>query len=402
MLFKYVTTVYSMNSSLAMRLIKLLISKEDAKRAETRKNPDLVDSDVRLFCRWRGFLELALLRVKKLRIFYYHFRNGTIGEFGRRVARFAIKNNVDAVIMYDTTAYQCFRILARRAPQIRRILDISAASRPFMLEIYKSDSYRSPDFARTLGKEIPYLHDRKISKAYQEELLLSEVFLAPSEFVRSTLVRSGITSRRIELVPYGVDIKQFEFTDRICKSAQDRLEFVYVGGTKQFKGLSYLLEAFSRISPEEANLTIVGTVDWELELLQRCSSNIRFIGSRPHDEMPEILSMMDVLILPSLGEGMSLSAMEAMACGLPVIVTNNSGLDGLVQDQVNGFMIPIQDPDTIQEKILWFLEHREWIPAMGKAARASIESRSWDAYYVDAVQSIKRFMSADPEDSIFP
>lgn len=135
---------------------------------------------------------------------------------------------------------------------------------------------------------------------------------------------------------------------------------------KELKGISYLLEAFNEIDPEVAKLTVVGNYNENDADTVSFKDRVRFTGNILHSAVAEELRSADVFVFASLGEGLSLSTLEAAACGLPLIVTENSGVNDEMTDGVEGFVIPIQSKAAIKEKVLWFADHPESIERMGK------------------------------------
>lgn len=107
--------------------------------------------------------------------------------------------------------------------------------------------------------------------------------------------------------------------------------------------------------------------------------------------MPRVLSEADVFVFPSLGEGMSLSVLEAAACGLPLIISENSGISEKITDGKEGFLIKIQSVDDIVEKVMWFVDHPNNIPEMGYAARRMAENYTWQRYY----ETVAHLLSAE-------
>jgi glycosyltransferase involved in cell wall biosynthesis len=88
----------------------------------------------------------------------------------------------------------------------------------------------------------------------------------------------------------------------------------------------------------------------------------------------------DVLVLPSIVEGRALVQQEAMASGLPLIVTRNAGGEDLIIEGETGFLVPAGSPAAIAEKIEWFLENRDKLPGMSIAARAKAAELTWRTY----------------------
>ena len=104
--------------------------------------------------------------------------------------------------------------------------------------------------------------------------------------------------------------------------------------------------------------------------------DIRHIGFVP--DPAEAYNSATVFVFPSVDEGSAKVTYEAMACGLPVIATANSG--SLATDGEDGFIIPIRSVEAIMEKLLYFYENREIAKEMGMNARSHIEPYTWDTY----------------------
>ena len=99
----------------------------------------------------------------------------------------------------------------------------------------------------------------------------------------------------------------------------------------------------------------------------------------------------DVLVLPSLGEGFGLVVTEALACGLPVIVTPNVGASDLVHDGQEGFVVPVRSADLIAERLQTLCLDRKLLAAMSRHAQASAEKHSWESYrasFADTLESV--------------
>ena len=183
--------------------------------------------------------------------------------------------------------------------------------------------------------------------------------------------------------PYGVDVSQFspkDYQENLVARTRP-IRFIYVGGVKELKGISYLLEAFNEIDPDEAELTVVGNYNEDDADTALYKERVRFTGNILHSAVADELRRADVFVFASLGEGLSLSTLEAAACGLPLIVTENSGVNDGMTSGVEGFVIPIQSKDAIKEKVLWFIDHPENIEGMGQAARKFALKFTWENYY---------------------
>lgn len=368
MLFAYITTVYYKDGSLT-KIVSGFLKGKFQKKAVGRRCETLMDDKVIQFCEGEGLLKLLALNIPFFRPFYYKLKYGTADRFALKVAEYAIRNQVDAVITYDDCSPLLFEVLREKAPEIVRILDMSAANLHYMRQIYDKDSELMPEFAGRLHHEYAKVWNDQIMDKCLREIKAAQYFLTPSVFVRKSLEYSGVEDRQMLHCPYGVDASEFSCKEYAQVNEKRPLKFVYVGGVKELKGISYLLEAFMRIRSDQAELTVVGNFNMEDEDTKKYLNRVHFMGMVLHSEVPEILKKSDVFVFPSLGEGLSLSTLEAAACGLPLIVSENSGVNDYVEEGVEGFVIPIQDIGAIVRKVEWFCEHRDKIEEMGRAAR---------------------------------
>jgi glycosyltransferase involved in cell wall biosynthesis len=111
-------------------------------------------------------------------------------------------------------------------------------------------------------------------------------------------------------------------------------------------------------------------------------NSVRFIGHVPNEELPHYLNTMDVYVSTALSDaGIAASTAEAMACGLPVVVTDVADNRAWVQDGVNGFVVPVKDPKLLAERIVYLLRNVEMGKEFGRAGRTVIEERN--DYYVE-------------------
>ena len=391
MLFKYITTVYDKESSLMMKLTKKIIKGDNLKRANGRKCDLLNDEDIIQFYEIRGLIELLLGRIDKSQKIYKWWRRQTFDLFGRKVAKYAIKHNVDAVIMYDTTSEKCFEILKKKAPHIKRIMDSSIANRLYIKEIYqneinkdqcKYDLYYSDD-----------LWNKKRNKSYFNELTYTQYFLVPSKFVRDSFLFSGVKKEQICIVPYGANILIDSVIEKRVNS-NDIINFLFVGQVTSRKGINYLIDAFESIKYRNVQLNIVGNIENDMkEFIKKSNKlNINFLGCVTHDKMKEIYMNAHVFVFPSLAEGMTLAGLEAMGCGLPIICTENTGVNDIVRNGENGFVIPASDSQQLKEKIEWFVEHYDQISIMGYNAYNTAKMYTWDNYNLNIIDAIKNII----------
>ena len=92
------------------------------------------------------------------------------------------------------------------------------------------------------------------------------------------------------------------------------------------------------------------------------------------------MSQADVFVLPTLDEGFAAVQLQAMACGLPLLTTTNSGGEDVLREGREGFVVPIRNPEALAEKIDWFASHPQERRAMGHSAVTASAGFTWDRY----------------------
>ncbi len=376
-LLRYATTYYSYSRK--PNVISRLIP-----RAKNRRCESLDDSEVVTFCTVGFFVVALLLRIDKRGRLYRMANDALSRRFGRRVARYAIEQNADAVVMYDATAVACFELLRAKAPHILRIQDVSAINRLYMQKIYADDMARTPDLAAELRRERGFLFDERNQKRWRGEIELSDHFLVPSKIVAESLAYSGVEPSQIFTCPYGTEFE----VDRCRRRSGGRLEVVYVGSVTQMKGIFYLLEAVARLPENEFHLTVVGRYDAASELFRRYKARVDFVGYVMHDEVKRYLSAADVFVFPSLGDSFGLSVLEALSHGLPVICSDHAGASDAIIDGENGFVVSVCSIDAIVEKLKYCRDNAEFMESARVKAYATAERYTWDAYR----ENIARFV----------
>jgi glycosyltransferase involved in cell wall biosynthesis len=374
---KYITTIY-LKSCNWTALAKLILKGDNLNRVKSRNCSVLSNNEVKQFCEFGGLINLILLRMDKSQKIYIKWARFIARRFAKKVAKYAIKNNPDAIVMYDTNAAICFDILENKAPHIKRILDVSSATHAYMKMIYEEDMKRCPDFAGSLRKSADYFWDEETLKRYEKEIKLTHHFLVPSKFVQKSLEYHGISPEKIHLCPYGVDTSKF--VGKQVEKTSSKLRCVYVGGLTQRKGIYYLLEAFTNYRKDDVSLTLVGNYDNSDGAFDNYLDKYDFTGFVTHEKVAEILSKSNLMVFPSLSEGLSLSVMEAMGSGIPVICSENAGYSGIIKDEYNGFLIPVGDIEKIREKVDWFLNHKDQLPRIRENARNTALQFTWERY----------------------
>ena len=164
------------------------------------------------------------------------------------------------------------------------------------------------------------------------------------------------------------------------KSA-DIVKFIFVGRVECAKGIFYLLEAFAQLKKERKGwqLTVVGDIKLNKAWLEERYSFCKFKGAVDHSTVLELLRNSDVFVLPSLYEGFSLSIIEAMSQGLPVIASKVSGAEDIVNKR-NGILINEGSVDELLAACKWFVDNKNEIQKMSIYSKQDSKQLNWNSY----------------------
>ena len=391
LLYKYATTVYNKDSSLLMRVVKLFLGKDNYRRAQDRKCSSLNDDDVIQFCELEGLFLLALIRLDKSSRISKLFSAFVSRMFQRRLARFILKEDVDAVISYDTNSEILFSILKDKKPSVLRILDNAAPNRHYLYKKYHEYWDTCGPFVASLNV-YKYIVNESVSQQYVNEILLANYHIVASSFSKDSITFEGVDENSVFVIPYGVDDKFFIEPKRIF--SEELIKVVFIGKVNQQKGIAQVLYAAKMIHDKSVIFDIIGPGrEYCRQLYEPYKELVNFNGFMLHDELIESLKSSHVFVFPTMGEGFGLVLFEAMAAGLVPITTRNCAGADIVRDGDNGFLIEVGDGIALVEKILWCKEHPKQLAQMSIKAKETAQQYTWDRYakgIIDMVLSISK------------
>lgn len=206
-------------------------------------------------------------------------------------------------------------------------------------------------------------------------------------------------TRKIAVIPPGVDLSRFypippdeakEFIGvRPCEQV-----LLYVGRIEPLKGIDVLIEAIAIMRQRNVRvcLSVIGgdpvsepgSEDREMARLQALRQKyglqdlVAFLGRRGQDTLPYYYSAAEAVVVPSHYESFGMVALEAMACGTPVVASQVGGLAFLVQDGVTGFTVPVDDPQALANRLIEITQNPSLRKRMGEAAAKFARNYAWD------------------------
>ena len=251
--------------------------------------------------------------------------------------------------------------------------------------IARSDEEREGAYRIDGEKQVIARVDRIIASTLAEQTQLQFLYKA--------------NKRKITIIPPGVDTSHFypipmdEARQYIGADPENKL-VLFVGRVEPLKGLDTLIKAIAwhrTFKPGQVTLAIIGgepdvspqEMSAEMARIQKLCDDlcmgrmVVFLGKRSQDTLPYYYSAADVLVMPSHYESFGMVALEAMACGTPVIASQVGGLAFLVKDGETGYHIPDQDPKALCEKLLILLDDPCQREKMGLNAAEYAKDYAW-------------------------
>ena len=248
-----------------------------------------------------------------------------------------------------------------------------------------------------------------IQKMEQQEYKLCSQIAVPSLFVERSFLERGFSDTKIFRNLLGVNSKQFQPPNKTPVSPiTSGLKVIFAGTLSIQKGVHHLLEGFTQANIIESHLTLLGGETRELShLLNLKPNNVSQLGHRPQKELAKHYQLGHCFVLASIQDGMGMVLIQALACGLPIICTTNTGGEDLLRIQKTksvthkhgvtefdaGYVVPIRSAKAIA----WCLIELATKPGLWEAKRKSaleLENKSltWKAYATRAASNYKKLI----------
>lgn len=292
--------------------------------------------------------------------------------FGKRVVRHGMPS-ATAVYGFNGAALEIFAYAKPRG--IFCILEQCIAPRAFERRLVGEEASLWPGWLLN-SERLDRTEYDSLDKREAAEWELADLIISPSEFVANRLANLGVGSIKCETVPYGIPIEKFSYR-RMKKVGKD-LNLLFVGEIGLRKGVPYLLEALRRLNSSNIKVRLVGPVLINSSKMSFYSNWCEIIGPVPHSKIAPYYRWADAFVFPTVCEGSATVIYEALASGLPVITTPNAG--SVLQDGIQGFVVPIRDVEALVTQILRLKEDKVLLNTMSAAAVERAREYSLQTY----------------------
>ncbi|ANQ54612.1 glycosyltransferase family 4 protein [Thermosipho sp. 1070] len=299
-------------------------------------------------------------------------------KYNKKFCRKVVKSgfyNASAVYGFNAASLEIFEVA--KAKNIKCILEQTRYPYNFYYEILQEEKIKWPGWQDNLI--IPEVG--KLAARNEKEMNLADLIVCGSEYLKTGLKKLGIPEKKITVVNYGVDINRFEYHKRRLRKPKEPLKILFAGEVCLLKGVQYLLEAINSFGAEKIVAVFAGKISINKNKLRKYMKGVQFLGHVSKIEMKKLFNWADVFVFPSLSEGSATVVYEALASGLPVITTYNSG--SVVENNENGFIIPAKDIDSIAKALELYYENPDLVVKHSENAFISRYKVSLDRYKND-------------------
>lgn len=294
------------------------------------------------------------------------------------------KNGATGIYCYEDGALASFE--AAQKIGMRRFYELPIAYWETSARLLSEEARRYPAWEPTLvGTRDSAAKLRRKTR----ELQLADVVVVPSQFVLDSLPDWARQSKKCIVAPFGSpDVGEPQNVE--AQSSESRpLRVLFAGSMTQRKGLADLFAAVQLLGRSDVELIVLGSPVAPLEFYHAQNVPFRYEAPRPHAQVLQLMRSCDLLALPSIVEGRALVQQEAMACGLPLLVTPNAGGQDLIVEGETGWLVPVRSPEVIAQKLAYLADNRALLPSMRRSARAKAAQYSWAAYSQIIVNSLQ-------------
>ena len=304
-----------------------------------------------------------------------------VGSLGEQAGRVAARQNC-SILAYAHVATTAFSTAGTGTRVLMQMQAHPAAVKAALL-----DDNLLPEFQDQIRNEVNW--PQPMFERFSREPNFADLCIAASSYTRKTLIENGVSTDRISVIPYGVDLDFFCPTD----FGEHKFSVLFVGQLCRQKGLHYLLEAWRRLALSNAELRIVGLPRDE-SVITRYAQVARFLGPLNWLDLREEYRRSDLVCLPSLSDGFGQVVLEALACGTPVLTTSSCGASDLIAHEHNGFVIPAADLEALIDTLAFASHHRDSLREMRTSARSIAQEYPWTRFRRSLVEKL-RSITAD-------
>lgn len=322
-----------------------------------------------LFC--HAWLSLPLVR--RWRIACNDFRNRAIERCATRL----IDAGTALVFGRQDAALESFR-RARRVGA-RTVYELPAAYHKVVKSIMEREDALFPGVSDLPGAAEDFAPAR--TEIVDEELQLADLVIVGSEFVQTSLATADFPLPKVAVLPYACEDSWLADVPQGQAPSSPKNLVLHVGRLGTRKGTHRLLRAWRRTGAYRSHrLRLVGSMHLSRRFLKDFAGCYEHVPWMARHELRAQYAAADFFVLPSAAEGFALVILEALACGLPVVASRNSGAQGFLEHGTHGLLHEFGDEEELCGQVDWMLSHPKERAEMSRHAREKAASWTWSDY----------------------
>ncbi|MCS4149360.1 glycosyltransferase family 4 protein [Salinibacter ruber] len=283
-----------------------------------------------------------------------------------------LPEDIQAVICYENAALDTFR--AAREQGATTILDAASFHHAWQ------DAFHDPFESETAHAAITRRKDAEIERA--------DHILTVSDFARESYLDAGVSPDRVTSVPMGADLSWFTPDDGLSIDVSEPFTFLFAGHANRRKGVDVLLRASEQLNRDGLSHQLQFAGGREETLFDTTEAPVELLGYLDRSNLADAFRQADCLVLPSRHDSFGRVVVEAMATGLPVLVSEHVGAKELVREGETGWVVPAEDVPALRKQMRWCLEHRDQLRQMSTVAVRTARGYSWESYRSSVVETI--------------
>lgn len=298
----------------------------------------------------------------------------------------------DIYIIWSGFALKTIQRIRKYNPRAIIILERGSSHILFQRQILEQAYTYLPKHAKNM------LPSDKIIAKEQAEYELADFIALPTNFTKKTFIGKGIAENKLVINPYGVDLKDFTYNENL-KDKSDTLNILFVGAFCVRKGAKIFLQIVDKLKDNtNIRFQIVGSIETGLEekIAPYLNKNLFYQPSIPQKELKSFYEKADIFLFPSYEEGMAMVTLQAMACGLTLVVSDNSGAGMVLEHGKTGFLFEPEETEKYVETILLLAKNKDLCRKIGAEVHNKVKTGfTWEDYGQRYVQYLDKLTIKD-------
>ncbi len=237
------------------------------------------------------------------------------------------------------------------------------------------------------------LYSRQEVEDYNRTLQMADCIIAPCRFVRTGLTSAGVWLSRIAIIPLGATLPLLPGAEDLSAVRDRRLRLLFVGQLVQRKGVHHLFAALKSIPQSAYSLTMVCRSVPDPVLKKMVPEHADLRPGVSAKELAALYRESDLFVMPSLVEGFGIVYAEALAHGLPIVCTENTGMADLVTDGVDGFVVQVGNREALAALLDRCISDPKGLLAMRRQAVALASLCSWSRFRRELRETMRALSS---------